>query len=645
MRNSTEPKKLLAELRVYDIAIPPTKVFSSATLGKYALGQLRIKPFLDCQPDFSFELLGYIMSAYYGGRTECRIRKTPTKVSVLDFTSMYPTISMLLDIWKFVIADGVETEIVTDKITEFVATIDLEKLQNQDVWKKFVVLVQVLPDDDVLPVRMDYKGDKRSFNVGINYLTSSEPLWYALPDIIASKLLTGKFPKILKAIRFYPKDVQKGLKASQILGIPIDPVKDKLVQLLVEKRQKIKQKLKTSPDGFNHAVLSSRETAMKILVNAMSYGIFIELNPEDKKSEIQVSGVDTFTTKKNHFEKPGKFYHPLLAVMITAGSRLFLAMAETKLLEKRARHAYMDTDSIFVPPEYAPDIIDYFEPLNPYMVSLPLLKVEKENVLFYGISSKRYALYKFENGKITFLDGERSFKLHGLGHLTNPFPNSQTDWQADIWRDILNHHYGLITPLALEQKYSNFYAIAKMTISTAYLWDRFETLNKGKKDWNQQIKPFNFFLVGFQMVRNKKKTVKPLSPYSKDPQTIVHEPFIDYETGETKQGLHYFKPLSKTISQYCDHKEFKFKGDVGLLTRKHVHGDWIIHIGKEANNINEEPLRTGNVQIFKDIENERQRILAMRQCDAEKLGIDRKTRWRMKNANNNITRISLPFTE
>jgi len=566
------------------------------------------------------------MSAYYGGRTECRMRKVPTKVTVLDFTSMYLTITMLLGIWNFIIADRVETVDATDEVRQLLETVNSKMLRDSILWNNFNGLVIIQPNNDILPVRMDYKGDNKSFNVGINYLKSDTPMWSALPDVIASKLLTGKAPQILEAVRFVSKGIQKDLKSSEILGIPLDPRKNNLIQVLVEERQKIKERIKSlSTDSPEWMHLHSRQQAMKILVNAMSYGIFIELNPDEKKSEVEVYGLDQFSTKKNHHERPGVFFHPLLGVMITSGARLFLAMAETKLLSIGVNHVYMDTDSIFVPPEHAEAIIDHFKPLNPYTVTIPLLKAEKEDVWFYGISSKRYVLYRNECEPFELID----FKLHGLGHLTNPFPNNKENWQAEIWRDLLKLHYSLVSPLALEQKYSNFYAIAKMTVSTAHLWDRFDTLNKGK-DWNQQIKPFNFFLVGFQMVRNKKKTVKPLSPYSKDPQTIVHEPFIDYETGEIKQGLQYFKPLSKTISQYCDHKESKFDGDVGILTRKHVHADLIIHIGKEANNIDEEPIKTGIVQIFKDKENERRKIIQMRQCDAEKLGIDRKTRWRMK---------------
>jgi hypothetical protein len=401
------------------------------------------------------------------------------------------------------------------------------------------------------------------------------------------------------------------------LGVPIDPIKDNLIQVLVEERQRIKRQQE------------SRQKAMKILVNSMGYGIFIELHPEDTKSDIQVYGVDEFRTKKSHYEKPGNFFHPILAVMITAGSRLFLAMAEARLQEHGAHHIYMDTDSIFVPPEYAQDLIDFFQPLNPYDVAIQLLKIDHEDVWFYGISSKRYALYKFKNGVFTFLEGERSFKLHGLGHLTNPFPKTQIDWQSEIWRDILMLHYGFISSIDIEEKYSRFYAIAKMTINTSHVMNRFKSLNESK-EWHEQIKPFNFCLVGFQVKRDGKRPVKPLSPYTKDPQTIVYEPFIDYETGMIMQGVQYYKPLSKTILQYIDHPEFKFEGDVGQLERRHILVKEIVHIGKEANNIEEEPLDGGTVQVFMNEEKERLRIVGMRQCDAERAGVNRGTRWRMK---------------
>jgi hypothetical protein len=38
----------------------------------------------------------------------------------------------------------------------------------------------------------------------------------------------------------------------------------------------------------------------------------------------------------------------------------------------------------------------------------------------------------------------------------------------------------------------------------------------------------------------------------------------------------------------------------------------------------------GNVQVFRNEEKERLRIVDMRQCDAERIGVNRGTRWRMK---------------
>ena len=88
--------------------------------------------------------------------------------------------------------------------------------------------------------------------------------------------------------------------------------------------------------------------------------------------------------------------------------------------------------------------------------------------------------------------------------------------------------------------------------------------------------------------------------------------------------------MSKTILQYINHPEYKYEGDIGQLERRHIHVSELVHIGNEANNIEKEPLETGKVQIFRNKEKEERRIIEMKQCDAEREGIDRKTRWRIK---------------
>lgn len=56
----------------------------------------------------------------------------------------------------------------------------------------------------------------------------------------------------------------------------------------------------------------------------------------------------------------------------------------------------------------------------------------------------------------------------------------------------------------------------------------------------------------------------------RDYQKIVYEPFIDYESGEVKEGAQYFNPLSRTILQYIEHLENKLEGERGVLERKQI---------------------------------------------------------------------------
>ncbi|MGA2914248.1 MAG: hypothetical protein ABSE07_12140 [Methanoregula sp.] len=56
----------------------------------------------------------------------------------------------------------------------------------------------------------------------------------------------------------------------------------------------------------------------------------------------------------------------------------------------------------------------------------------------------------------------------------------------------------------------------------------------------------------------------------------------------------------------------------------------IVHIGKETSSIEDEPLDGGKIQVFRNEEKERLRIIEMRQCDAEGIGIARVTTWRMR---------------
>jgi hypothetical protein len=186
---------------------PMHSIYSEASAGKAYLKQMGIRSWREVQPNFSRQLIDTIMRTYYGSRSEVHLRRMISQILYCDFRSMYPTVCTLMGLWWWVIAKGITWRDVTKEMREFIAKVGVADLQQQEFWKKLPVLVQLAPDQDLLPVRARYGADAQR-TIGLNYLTSTTPLWYTLADCIASKLLTGRAPIILKAIRFAPKVIQ-----------------------------------------------------------------------------------------------------------------------------------------------------------------------------------------------------------------------------------------------------------------------------------------------------------------------------------------------------------------------------------------------------------------------------------------------------
>ena len=171
-------------------------------------------------------------------------------------------------------------------------------------------------------------------------------MWYSLPDVVASKILSGKIPKILKAIRFVPKGSQR-LNKVNTLGIDIDPNKENIFKILIEKRQELK------------ANRDYRQKPIKILANASSYGIYIEMNPKELKEDIKINVYSDkqFSINKGIIEEIGTYFNPIISVMITGYARLMLAITEVLLKQIGNVHAFCDTDSMSVPKECVKDIV------------------------------------------------------------------------------------------------------------------------------------------------------------------------------------------------------------------------------------------------------------------------------------------------
>ena len=596
-----------------------TKIYSAASIGKSVLKSLGIKPFLNLNPEYPSINLGRIMETYFGGRVECKLRHEIRPVEVLDFTSMYPSAIVLLGLWDYMISEGYKEIKATDEIKKFVDSITLEDMINPDIWKHLIGMVKVKPDKDISPIRAGYNenGEK---TVGLQYVTSNHEMWFTLPDIISSKLLTGKTPEIIEAYKYEPGRPQKALKSHKILGYHIDPRKNNLIKFFVEERQKIKKEMKfLDKDSSEYSEKDGLQLALKVLSNALGYGIFIELITQKTEKALVVCRGDKKYSSIGRSEKEGPYFNPLIGSTITSASRLMLAIAEAKVKELGYSHFYMDTDSIFVPPEIAEKVSNFFNPLNPYENVSQLLKIEdkfngrvkdeKTGVrtpiqYFFGISSKRYVVFACnENGipDISRMEG----KLHGMGHITNIFKEENTEednhWHPLLWRDLILYHMGKLDYEDIVLKYGNKYEIAKVAIRTPSTLNRFRKFNEGK-EWNEQIKPFNFFNQG----NRKDKDVFPIAPMRKNPQDMVKFPFIDYINGEIKEGKEYFKPMDKTFFDYHKHPEIKFEGKKGLLKRRDIFITDIKTIGKEIPAVDEtgiEAEEEEDIQLFEEKEN------------------------------------------
>jgi len=70
--------------------------------------------------------IGLTMTAYYGGRTEVRVRRTIVPVVYTDFLSMYPTVNVHMGLWDLLIAERLEIEDATADVRSLLATLTLD---------------------------------------------------------------------------------------------------------------------------------------------------------------------------------------------------------------------------------------------------------------------------------------------------------------------------------------------------------------------------------------------------------------------------------------------------------------------------------------------------------------------------------------
>jgi hypothetical protein len=609
----------LAEFMRHPVPLQASKAFSPATIGKSYLKAMGVRPPRTSQR-WDPRFLGWAMSAYYGGRAECRIRRTPVPVVYCDFLSMYPTVCTLMGIWRHLTARRVSIVDCTEEARALLDSLTVEECLDAQTWPQLVGIARVVPAGDVLPVRARY-GAGPSYQIGINPLYSEEPLWYTLADVAASRILTGRPPRIERAYQLVPSEPLQDLTPVELLReVAIDPANDDFFKAIIERRK--------AAQAVGHERLAR---SLKVLANSTSYGIYAQMTRHelggDRTEPVAVygRGAEPDRVEVSSPEDPGEYCFPPVAAAITGAARLMLAILERLVRDAGGTYAFCDTDSMAVVATHDARLVGCpggpratddgdeaiqalsweevdairarFTRLNPYGTAETagsLLELEKENfsketeerrqLWCYSISAKRYALYT-RRGETVALTGVasdapdedyeapepalRKPSGHGLGHLLDPIdPEEENgqDWIEETWTHILT---GEDPPEWVKDP-----AVARTSVSTPSMLRLFEGVNHDKP-YSEQIKPFNFLSAAFVHPIERPADddrIVLVAPYEQDPALRAQQLWINRfngrsyrittqpSDGRVRPELVTVKTYHETILDYATHPEPKSHG-------------------------------------------------------------------------------------
>jgi len=636
--------RMMKELSTHHLDVYPEQLRSSASVGKkYLQNVFGLRPRLEVQPDFDRDVLGKATSTFIGGRAEVMIRRAHVPVQVHDFTSMYPTVNALMEIWHLDTADRIEHRDSTAVVVALLDRLTVDDLFDVTLWPKLCHIVEVVPDFDVLPIRTHYgQVNDQARNIGVNHLTSKEPTWYTLADVVASKLITGRTPTILRGIEFVPVGTMPSLKVGKLGGnlreaIEIDPRSVDPFQVGVEQRASTVDgvKVKSTPVG----------AFLKVFLNATSYGMHAEFNAAelatDSTESVNVfNGIDAggFISEQRHPETAGRWCFPPVATLITGGARLMLALVEIEVVKRGGSWAFSDTDSFAIVARDGGGLIEcpggaytldgvpaakaltleetaevrakFDTMLNPYDRDLvpTILKPEYTGTC-WAVSAKRYCVYNIVDGVVVVggLDDKGQHvpaaKEHGLGHLLDPtvgmddpdrpLDENRQSWVSKVWRYLVERDLGMEPP---EPSWFANPAVGRFGVRTPHVHSMLRHLNSGV-DYSDQVKPFGFVLTA-SMETSRVGVLSPtervIAPYERDSSKWSSLPWTSTSTGEPITGG--LKSVGQVVREYEKHPENSFKapdggdcmsGTRGLLQRKHVYAVGREYIGKEANRIEE----------------------------------------------------------
>jgi len=500
-----------------------------------------------------------------------------------------------MHLWLLLTAAAIEVVDCTKEAQNFLERLRPQELLTQAVWKDLAFFASVNPKGNVLPVRSLYS--KTGTNIGLNPLTSTEPIWYAGPDLAAAKLL-GPAPQVIQAFKLVPRGTQPGMKSVVIGSRTFTPEFDDFFRAIIEERKKL-------PEGHPHNLL------LKIIANSL-YGIFAELNKNEygknaaKKLDV-FSGEHKFSQSTHVVERPGHWQFPPAAALITAGGRLILAIVEWLVTQRGGSYLLTDTDSMLIVAsenggpapcsccdgkqfinaltwKQVEDICALLNGLNPYDRNTveDILKIEKCNrdqngkhQQLYGlaVSAKRYVVYRRNEHNLEIIKPSE----HGLGIVYVPDERkrykpvhcqdqktSYPMWIVETWEDLLERHFRDAGEALVSRKlwFAGLPAIMRIRVTTP------NVMAALRKHDRQAAKPYNF--AQSPILIDPPPGCTLIAPSSKHPENWLSRPYIEIQRGKSLKLYDFYRgkqlrpqTLAGVVWRHFLHPEAKSLGPDG----------------------------------------------------------------------------------
>jgi hypothetical protein len=493
-------------------------------------------------------------------------------------------------------------------------------LFDPNLWPKLNCLVLVDPSWAILPIRMR-KAETDPYTVAVTPIDTPEGRWYTLGDVLASLLLGGPAPDILRAVRAVPRG-RRYSKTTRFRGAVELRSTEPFFKAIVEQRQIAKRGAKDDPD------LAALEIGLKQISASGGYGVHAEINVTPGKAATDLPGEVysdiAYLSPRVHDERPGAFANPIIATLVTGGARLMLALLESEVAKRGGTYAFCDTDSLAVncgarcpkgipslPESAIAEIVAQFDSLNPYDREIVphLLKVEHPefpDLRCFAVSAKRYVLYRWRPGnRIQIVKASES----ALGAIIGRSRNETTKKLAErIWLSILMRHLNVNPGQRHRAKPLIDFDVPlrrKFPISQPAILKRLEAYNK-PRSYDFRVKPFGFVQTIAPDRQTGENDVLPIAPFETDVRKSMKLQWVDFNSGDPIRldwhrtgmaGTIGVMRLADYVDDYQRHPEAKAADrdgnpagpeTIGLLGRVRVRSKKLARIGKEVDRLDEE---------------------------------------------------------